>query len=146
MLTLAWVEHELEQARKGQNEPQNLRDYALLCIARDNLIAEQNANVSASYAPPSPVQKQQRVILTDYSADLDKVPKLEEIDEAISAAAITAYTPEDQQHVRDQRTWTGIIEQKNNLHADIARKVNPVPKRAGFLNPFLNPLNGFKSV
>ena len=109
MLTLAWVEHELEQARKGPNEPQNLRDYALLCVARDNLLAELNAHASASHDPPSNVQKQQRVILTDYSADLDKVPKLEEIDAAINAAAVTAYTPEEQQHVRDQRTWAEIL-------------------------------------
>jgi len=51
-------------------------------------------------------------VLTDYSADLDKVPKLEEIDEAINAAAITAYTPEEQQHVRDQRTWAQILKKE----------------------------------
>lgn len=108
MLTLAWVEHQLEQVRNDANEPQNVRDYALLCIARDNLRAEQEARAGVSADPP-PAPKQQRVVLTDYCADLDKVPKLEEIDAAISAAAQTAYTPEEKQHVRDQRTWARIL-------------------------------------
>lgn len=110
MLTLAWVEQQIEAAINGQNEPQNLRDYALLCIARDNLKAAQAANKGVSAAPSQP--KQHRVVLTDYSADLDKVPRLEEIDAAINAAAVTAYTPEEQQHVRDQRTWAEILKQK----------------------------------
>lgn len=109
MLTLAWVEQQIEAAINGKNEPQNVRDYALLCIARDNLKAAQAAQ-SVSIAPSQP--KMQRVVLTDYSADLDKVPKLEEIDAAISAAAVTAYTPEEQQHMRDQRTWVEILKQK----------------------------------
>lgn len=108
VLTLAWVEHQIEMARNGPNEPQNVRDYALLCIARDNLHAEHAAR--ESFSAPAPVQP--RVILTDYSADLDKVPTLEEIDSAISSAARTAYTPEEQQHVRDQRTWAEILKQK----------------------------------
>lgn len=108
MLTLAWVEHQIELARNGPNEPQNVRDYALLCIARDNLHAEHAARESVS--TPAPVQP--RVILTDYSADLDKVPTLEEIDSAITVAAQTAYTPEEQQRVRDQRTWAAILGSK----------------------------------
>ena len=107
MLTLAWVEQQIEAAINGKNEPQNLRDYALLCIARDNLKAAQAASKGVSAAPSQP--KQQRVVLTDYSADLDKVPTLEEIDSAISSAAKTAYTPEAKQHVRDQRTWAEIL-------------------------------------
>ena len=106
MLTLAWVEQQIESAINGKNEPQNVRDYALLCIARDNLKAAQTASKGVSAAPQP---KQQRIVLTDYSADLDKVPRLEEIDAAISAAAVTAYTPEEQQHARDQRTWAQIL-------------------------------------
>ena len=110
MLTLAWVEQQIEAAINGKNEPQNVRDYALLCIARDNLKAAQAASTVVSAAPSQP--KQQRVVLTDYSADLDKVPRLEEIDAAINAAAATAYTPEEQQHVRDQRTWAQILKKE----------------------------------
>lgn len=109
MLTLAWVEQQIDDAINGKNEPQNVRDYALLCIARDNLKAAQAASsVSTAYS----ATKQQRVVLTDYSADLDKVPRLEEIDAAINAAATAACTPKDQQHVRDQQTWAQILGQK----------------------------------
>ena len=103
MLTLAWVELQIEAALNGKNEPQNVRDYALLCIARDNLKAAQPA--PASTAPEKP----QRVVLADYSADLTKVPRLEQIDAAISAAASQAYAPEERQHVRDQKTWAEIL-------------------------------------
>lgn len=44
MLTLAWVEHQIEEAKHGLNEPQNVRDFALLCIARDFLKAEPTAH------------------------------------------------------------------------------------------------------
>ena len=103
MLSLAWVELQLEQAINGDNSPQNVRDFALLCIARDNLKALQMPAEAKTEAPA------RRVVLTDYCADLNKVPKLEEIDAAIFSAAETAYTPIDRQHVRDQKTWADII-------------------------------------
>lgn len=105
MLTLAWVEQQIEDALNGKNEPQNVRDFALLCIARDNLKAVQAAHVGE--APE--LFRPQRVSLTDYSADLNKVPTLEEIDAAIVAAAETSYTPEDKQRLKDQKTWANII-------------------------------------
>lgn len=39
-LSLEWVEKRLEEARKMGNTPQNVRDYALLSIARDHMEKE----------------------------------------------------------------------------------------------------------
>lgn len=103
MLSLAWVEHQIEQAKNGLNEPQNVRDYALLCIARDFLKSEQNAHEQRA------ASGHDRVVLTDYSADLNRVPNPEEIKQAIAAAASAAYTPESRQQLRDMNTWAGIL-------------------------------------
>lgn len=103
MLTLAWIEHQIEMARNGPNEPQNVRDFALLCLAREFIKGEQMPAEKGVVSPNT------RVVLTDYCADLNKVPKLEEIDAAIFSAAETAYTPADRQHVRDQKTWAEIL-------------------------------------
>lgn len=103
MLSLAWVEHQIEQAINGQNEPQNVRDFALLCIARHFLKAEQAAH--EAHTDPEP----ERIVLTDYSADLNRVPKPQEIEMAIAAAASIAYTPESRQQLRDMNTWAGIL-------------------------------------
>lgn len=107
MLSLAWVELQLEQALNGDNSPQNVRDFALLCIARDNLKALQMPAEVKTEAPAH------RVVLTDYSADLTKIPRLEEIDNAIMSAAQTTYTPEGREHVRDMKTWADILRAKN---------------------------------
>lgn len=103
MLSLSWVELQIEQAINGDNSPQNVRDFALLCIARDNLKALRTPIEAKTEAPA------RRVVLTDYSADLTKVPKLEEIDEAIMSAAKTTYTPEGRDQLRDMKTWADIL-------------------------------------
>lgn len=103
MLSISWVEHQIEQAMNGPNEPQNVRDYALLCIAREFLKAEQDAHEMRA------ASEHERIVLTDYSADLDIVPSIDQIHAAINAAAKTAYTTEERQLLKDANTWAGII-------------------------------------
>ena len=103
MLSLAWVEHQIEEAINGENTPNNVRDFALLCIAREYLKAAQTPTEAQSKAPST------RVVLTDYSADLNKIPKVEEIDAAIMSAAKTTYTPEGREQLRDMKTWADIL-------------------------------------
>lgn len=103
MLSLAWVEHQIEQALNGQNDPQNVRDYALLCIARDFLKAEQTARQART------TPEHDRIVLTDYCADLNHVPNPEEIKQAIAAAASAAYATDSRQQLRDMNTWADIL-------------------------------------
>lgn len=103
MLSLAWVEHQIEEAINGENTPNNVRDFALLCIARDNLKALLTPTEAQNKAP------QKRVVLTNYSADLTKKPTLEDIDAAIFSLSEVAYTPEERQRLRDQKTWCDLM-------------------------------------
>lgn len=113
MLSLPWVEHELELAIRGPNTPQNARDCALLFILRDHLMA--------LYAPDEPAQQEQQpekesekqrqaVLLTAHSARLDTVPTIAQIEDAIGAVA--ANTREEKRRMQDAKTWASIIGKK----------------------------------
>lgn len=106
MPTLAWVEQEYVKALASANTPANLRDFALLCIARDHLRAD---------APPPRGEdekegKKNAVLLTAYSADLNTVPTLAQIEDGIGALA--ANTAEDRRRIEDAKTWAAIIGHK----------------------------------
>lgn len=47
------------------------------------------------------------VYLSDYCADLNKVPKLEQVEQALAAVAVE--TPEQLKRAKDMRTWANII-------------------------------------
>ena len=113
MLSLAWVEHELELAINGPTTPQNARDCALLFILRDHL--------REVYEPPEPERKEeppqkendskrQAVLRTAHSARLDTVPTIAQIDDAIGAVSVN--TRVEKRRVQDAKTWAGIIGQK----------------------------------
>jgi hypothetical protein len=113
MLSLAWVEHELELAINGPNTPQNARDCALLFILRDHL--------REVYEPPEPERKEeppqkendskrQAVLLTAHSARLDTVPTLTQIEDAIGAVSVN--TREEKRRMQDAKTWASIIREK----------------------------------
>ena len=113
MLSLAWVEHELELAINGPNTPQNARDCALLFILRDHL--------REIYEPQEPERKEeppkkendskrQAVLLTAHSARLDTVPTIAQIEDAIGTVSVN--TREEKRRMQDARTWADIIGQK----------------------------------
>lgn len=109
MLTLAWIEQQLEEARNGKNEPQNLRDFALLCIARYFLTEERRTvNEKANAEPAKPP-----IRMTDYCADLTTIPTVDQIGLAIRSAAMTASTPEEKRKLAVAQNWAEIIGQKS---------------------------------
>jgi len=98
LLSLSWVNAQIESAMNGNNTPQNVRDYALLCIARDNLqkiTPDQDNKTTAS------------VRIADHSADINYVPTIGEIEKAM--AAVAENNAEDHQRMNDLRTWTDIM-------------------------------------
>lgn len=104
-MTLAWVESEIEQAANGPNTAKNVYDLAALIIVRDYLMG------TATPQPASETEEQRRkreaVILTSHSADLDVVPTIGQIEEALGAVAIS--TPEERKRVKDAKTWASIL-------------------------------------
>lgn len=91
MLRLEWVEEEIERVKAGTCTMQNVRDYALLCIARDSLRGEGNA--------PSPV--------SDSTGALDDTPTLDQVERAIGA--VVANSDSDRKRKQDAMTWAKIL-------------------------------------
>lgn len=106
MLSLALIERRIKELVKADHSDENVREFAEMCLARDFLLAEIMEQESGSMAAPSP-----RVILTDYCADLNRVPNVQEIEAAIVAAADTTYAPQERQKLRDLNTWAKILNQ-----------------------------------
>lgn len=52
------------------------------------------------------------VLLTTHSADLDTIPTIEQIEDALGAVAVN--TPEERKRVQDARTWGKIIRGADN--------------------------------
>lgn len=106
-MTLAWVEAEIEKAEQGGNNAKNVYDLAALLIVRDHLRA-------ATSPKAVPVQedraKRDAIVLTSHSADLDVVPTIAQVEEALGAVIVS--TPEERQRVQDAKTWAQIIRDK----------------------------------
>lgn len=107
MITLPWVENEIEKSLQGEPNAKNVYDLAALLIVHEYLAA-----------PPEPVQaestekeKPPKVYLSDYCADLNKRPTLEQAERALAAVAIE--DREQLKRAKDMRTWAGIIGQKS---------------------------------
>ena len=48
-----------------------------------------------------------KVYLSDYCADLDKVPRLEQVEQALAAVAVE--DREQLKRAKDMKTWAGIL-------------------------------------
>lgn len=105
-MTLAWVESEIEKTQQAGNTAKAVYDLAALIIVRDYLRAAASPNTKAAD------DKRQRdvVTLTAYSADLRKVPTIEQVEAALGAVALD--TPEERRRAVDMRTWAEIIKGK----------------------------------
>ena len=113
MISRSWVESQIEESLNGANSRENIYDLAMLIVVRDELdrrAAPVVPDVSES-AEREKDRKKQTIMLTNHSADLDAVPTIGQIEDAIGAVA--ANTKEERQRLRDMRTWADIIRQKN---------------------------------
>lgn len=92
MITLTWVDSEIEKAMSEGATARNIHDLAALLIVR-NYLQER--------AAPETVEP---VAISD---TLDSVPTIDQIEAAIGT--LSANTPEEQQRLRDAHTWAKII-------------------------------------
>ena len=71
MITLSWVESEIEKSLRGEASAKNVYDLAALLTVRAYLAAPSEAVQAEPAKEEAP-----KVYLSDYCADLDKMPKL----------------------------------------------------------------------
>lgn len=99
MLSLKWVEYEIDKAVREGDNPQNVRDLAALLIVRDFLAASDSAQsspqpVSAQAMPAQPVENTPLSSIDDIEAALKKC---------------MARSPEEAQRLRDTQTMIDIM-------------------------------------
>lgn len=105
-VTLTWIESQLEDALSGPNTAKNVYDAAALIIVRDAMRA---ASVPSAAESTDAGEKDRRdaILLTAHSADLDKVPTLAEVEDALGAVVVN--TPEERERANRVKTWAEII-------------------------------------
>lgn len=107
MLSLRLIERRIKEIVKGDHTDDAVMDFALLCLARDYLLAEISEQEKGEKAGKP------RIRLTDYCADLTTIPTIDQIGLAIRSAAMTASTPEDKRKLAVAQNWAEIIGQKS---------------------------------
>lgn len=103
MVTLAWIESEIEKSLQGGNSAQNIYDLSALITVRGYLRAlagQETKEVKPAAVAPA-------VRISDYCADLDKVPTIDQVEQALSSVAVN--TPEERERAKDCQTWAKII-------------------------------------
>lgn len=105
-MTLTWVESQLEDALSGPNTAKNVYDAAALIIVRDAMRAA-SAPTAAGSADTGEKARRDAILLTAHSADLDKVPTLAEVEDALGAVVVN--TPEERERANRVKTWAEII-------------------------------------
>lgn len=108
MITVAWIDNEIDKAINGANTPQNIRDFALLCIARENLLS--------ILSPPSESQitaKENKPVdepkLSVYNADI--APTMDEVKDMFGRAVLRDES--DKKKAKDMQTWMNIVGRKS---------------------------------
>ena len=99
MLSLKWVEYEIDKAVREGDNPQNVRDLAALLIVRDFLAASDSAQsstqiVAAQGMPAQPVENSSLSTIDDIESALKKC---------------MARSPEEAQRLRDTKTMIDIM-------------------------------------
>lgn len=105
-VTLTWVESQLEDALSGPNTAKNVYDAAALIIVRDAMRAASAPSASES-TDAGEKARRDAILLTAHSADLDKVPTLAEVEDALGAVVVN--TPEERDRANRVKTWAEII-------------------------------------
>lgn len=105
-VTLTWIESQLEDALSGPNTAKNVYDAAALIIVRDAMRAASATSASGS-ADTGGKARRDAILLTAHSADLDKVPTLAEVEDALGAVVVN--TPEERERANRVKTWSEIL-------------------------------------
>lgn len=117
MVTLTWIDGQIEKAIEEGNNPQNIRDLASLIIVKDFLTARSSLKSETHQIDESTDERRQRdaVVLMTHSADLDTVPTIQQVETALQAISVN--TPAERQRLKDAKKWSQIIansEQQKN--------------------------------
>ena len=107
-VTLTWIESQLEDALSGPNTAKNVYDAAALIIVRDAIRAA-SAQSSVESTDSGEKARRDAILLTAHSADLDKVPTLAEVEDALGAVVVN--TPEERERANRVKTWAEILRQ-----------------------------------
>lgn len=91
MISLEWVEEQIERLKHSTETMQNARDLALMFIARDSL----RGRVESSPPPAEP-----RTLST-----------IDSIEAAL--AQYSARTPDEKQRVEDARIWASLMRERS---------------------------------
>ena len=94
MISLTWIDSEIEKAMSEGATARNLHDLAALLIVRNYLL---------ELATPAPEAAEP----VTFSDTFDTVPTIDQVEAAIGA--LSANTPEERQRIRDAQTWSKII-------------------------------------
>lgn len=94
MLTLAWIEEQLERVMHDAKTMNTVRDCAALLIVRDSLRAQERQ-------APAPEPQQSSDVLS-------KPPTLDQVSRALSAVVVT--NAEDRKRAEDLMTWVKILQ------------------------------------
>lgn len=108
MLSFALIERRIKELTRGEHTDETVKEFALMCLARDYLIATITEEEKGEKAAEKP-----RIILTNYCADLNYVPNVEEIEKAITSAAHKSQSQEERERLAVSQTWAQILGGKN---------------------------------
>lgn len=105
MITLAWIESEIEKALIDDATPRNVYDLAALVTVQGYLL--KRAAPEKKEEQKTEKSNREAVMIATHSADLDTIPTIAQIEDALGAVAVN--TPEERKRVQDARTWGKII-------------------------------------
>ena len=101
MLSLKWVEYEIDKAVREGDNPQNVRDLAALLIVRDFLAASDSIPAPSS---PQPVAAQTMPAPPIENLSLSSIDDIE-----AALKKCMARSPEEAQRLRDTQTMIDIM-------------------------------------
>lgn len=111
MVTLTWIDGQIEKAIEEGNNPQNIRDLAALITVKEFLTARSapNDNSRSEKTHESVDERKRRdaVVLMTHSADLDTVPTIQQVETALQSISVN--TPAERQRLKDAKKWSQII-------------------------------------
>lgn len=100
MITLAWIENEIEKTLQEKPTAQAVYDLSALVTVRGYLCA-------LNAPEQEPEKKTPTVRMVDYCADLNKCPTLEQVEDALGTIAVN--TPEERKRVKEAKIWADIL-------------------------------------
>lgn len=100
MITLAWVENEIEETLREKPTAQAIYDLSALITVRGYLR-------TLNAPEKEPERKEKTIRMVDYCADLNKCPTLEQVEDALGAIAVN--TPQDRKRAQEAKIWADIL-------------------------------------